>query len=180
VFPPQPEGVWNIIYSSERWTTSTGPDRYRRGIYTFWRRTVPHPAMTTFDAPSREVCTSRRIRTNTPLQAFVTLNDPEFVEAAQALARRVLEDSRGGAPDPCETNHALWLLLGRSATPFEATRLSRLIEQQRARFTKDPAAAAKVAGVAATAVDRAELTELAALTVVCSVLLNLDETLTKE
>lgn len=84
VYPPQPDGLWQAAFNGERsYPTSTGGDRYRRGIYTVWRRTIPNPAMTTFDAPSRETCTVRRIRTNTPLQAFVTLNDPVFFEAAQ-------------------------------------------------------------------------------------------------
>ena len=99
-----------------RWTTSTGEDRYRRGLYTFWRRTIPYPSMTTFDAPSREVCSVRRIRTNTPLQAFVTLNDPVYVEAAQALARRIVHE--GGASPEERCRYALRLCL---ATPPQAT-----------------------------------------------------------
>ncbi|MEX0821780.1 MAG: PSD1 and planctomycete cytochrome C domain-containing protein [Rhodothermales bacterium] len=89
VFPPQPPGLWNNPYSSLRWETSDGEDRYRRAVYTYWRRTVPHPALLAFDAPSRELCVSRRIRTNTPLQSLVTLNDPAFVEAAVALSERM-------------------------------------------------------------------------------------------
>src|SRR5437762_4327071 len=91
VFPPQPDGLWQAAFNGERtWQTSKGEDRYRRGLYTFWRRTVPYPSMATFDAPSRETCSLRRIRTNTPLQAFVTMNDPAYVEASQALARRIM------------------------------------------------------------------------------------------
>jgi len=90
VMPPQPEGLWKNPYDSRRWETSQGDGRYRRAIYTYWRRTIPYPSMATFDSPSREVCVSRRIRTNTPLQALVSLNDPVFVEAAQALAERML------------------------------------------------------------------------------------------
>ena len=98
-----PTGLWQAAFNGERtWTTSAGEDRYRRGLYTFWRRTVPYPSMATFDAPSREICTVRRVRTNTPLQAFVTLNDPVYVEAAQALARRIVarrrRDDRGPGP----------------------------------------------------------------------------------
>ena len=85
--------------ASATWTTSAGEDRYRRGLYTFWRRTVPYPSMATFDAPSREICTVRRVRTNTPLQAFVTLNDPVYVEAAQALARRIVAEGGVDAED---------------------------------------------------------------------------------
>ena len=89
VMPPQPGGLWKSAYSGEKWITAKGADRYRRGLYTFIKRTTPYPAMTTFDAPSREICTVRRITTNTPLQALVTLNDTAFVEMAQALARKM-------------------------------------------------------------------------------------------
>ena len=91
VRPPRPNlGIRAAFGGSTDWKASDGEDRYRRGLYTSWRRTTPYPAMATFDAPSREFCTVRRIRTNTPLQALVTLNDPVFIEAAQALARRVV------------------------------------------------------------------------------------------
>lgn len=87
VYPPQPEGMWQAAFNGERtYPTSKGEDRYRRGVYVFWRRTVPYPSMQTFDAPSREVCTIRRIHTSTPLQAFVTMNDPVYVECSQRLA----------------------------------------------------------------------------------------------
>ncbi len=88
VMPPQPDGVWRTVYSSAQWVTAEGPDRYRRGLYTYWRRTSPYPSFLTFDAPSREFCTARRIPTNTPLQALVTLNDPVYIECATALAQR--------------------------------------------------------------------------------------------
>lgn len=91
VMPPQPEGVWQIIYSGEQWKTPNNSQRHRRGLYTYWKRTTPYPSMIAFDSPSREFCVSRRIRTNTPLQALVTLNDPAFLEAAQALAQRMRE-----------------------------------------------------------------------------------------
>ncbi|MFT4603896.1 MAG: hypothetical protein ACI9W4_000613 [Rhodothermales bacterium] len=89
VMPPQPAGVWNNPYNGTQWTVSEGEDRYRRAVYTYWRRTAPYPSMVTFDSPSREFCVSRRIQTNTPLQALVTLNDPVFWEASQALGRRM-------------------------------------------------------------------------------------------
>ncbi len=92
VMPYQPEGVWNAIRHVGRWETSDDGDNYRRGLYTFWRRVSPYPSMTTFDTPSREICVSRRIRTNTPLQALVTLNDPVFVQATQQLAKIMLEE----------------------------------------------------------------------------------------
>ncbi|GLR17995.1 PSD1 and planctomycete cytochrome C domain-containing protein [Portibacter lacus] len=92
VKPHQPDGVWNVIRHVDRWTTSENGDQYRRGLYTFWRRVSPYPSMITFDVPSREVCVSRRIRTNTPLQALVTMNDPVFVEASEALAERMMTE----------------------------------------------------------------------------------------
>ena len=91
VMPPQPEGIWQVIYSAQKWETSP-EDRHRRGLYTYWKRTSPYPSMTSFDSPSRELCVSRRIRTNTPLQALVTLNDPVYVEIANALAARMLRE----------------------------------------------------------------------------------------
>ncbi len=92
VMPEQPDGIWGQIYSGERWVTSRGEDRHRRSLYTLWRRTSPHPTMTTFDAPSREFCVVRRTATNTPLQALALWNDPQFVECQEALARRVLRE----------------------------------------------------------------------------------------
>ena len=91
VMPPQPEGVWKVVYSKEVWTDATGPDRYRRALYTFIKRSAAYPSLLTFDAPAHEVSVARRIPTNTPLQALVTLNDPVYTEAAHALAKRVLE-----------------------------------------------------------------------------------------
>ena len=89
VMPPQPEGVWQVVYNGSKWETPPGDDRYRRALYTYWRRTSPYPSFMTFDASSREVCTARRVVTNTPLQALVTLNDPVYFEAARALAKRM-------------------------------------------------------------------------------------------
>ena len=97
MFPPQPEGIWDIPYSSEKWTPSTGEDRYRRGLYTFIRRSAAYPSLMTFDATSREFCTVRRVRTNTPLQALTTLNDEAYFEAAQGLAARVLKEAQPAA-----------------------------------------------------------------------------------
>ncbi len=89
VMPPQPPGVWQVVYNGGKWVQSEGEDRYRRAVYTYWRRTSPYPSMVSFDAPSREFCSTRRIRTNTPLQALVTLNDPVYVEAAQGLGAQM-------------------------------------------------------------------------------------------
>ena len=93
VMPPQPDKVWQSVYNAEKWTLSEGEDRYRRAIYTYWKRTSPYPSMVSFDTPSREFCVSRRIPTNTPLQALVTLNDTVFVEAAYHLAKQMIQAS---------------------------------------------------------------------------------------
>ena len=96
VYPLQPAGIWNMPYNSDKWTTSEGEDRYRRSLYTFWRRTSPYPSFMTFDATSREFCQVRRVRTNTPLQALTLLNDPASFEAARALAGRMMGDAAAG------------------------------------------------------------------------------------
>ena len=93
VMPHQPEGVWNVIRHAAKWQESLGSDKHRRALYTFWRRVSPYPSMLSFDVPSRELCVSRRIRTNTPLQALITLNDPVFVEAAMTLADRMIVEA---------------------------------------------------------------------------------------
>lgn len=108
VMPPQPDGIWQVINNPERWVTSEGDNRYRRGLYTYWRRTSPYPSMVAFDSPSREFCINRRISTNTPLQALVTLNDPVYIEAAQALARRMVEQDSDLA-DQLEAGYLLTL-----------------------------------------------------------------------
>src|SRR3974377_752866 len=100
VQPPQPSfGLAAAFGASTDWKASEGADRHRRAIYTRWRRNLPYPSLVTFDAPERNVCSSRRMRTNTPLQALVTLNDPVFVECAQALARSALGEASGSAEE---------------------------------------------------------------------------------
>jgi hypothetical protein len=176
VKPPQPSFGLNAAFGRTLdWKTSAGEDRYRRGLYTEWRRTNPYPSMIAFDAPSREACTLRRVRTNTPLQALVTLNDPVYVEAAQALARRMA--SAKGTP-AAKVAHGFRLCLSRPPTAKETARLLQLFDEARAKYAKDKAQATKMAtdplGPAPKGVDVADL---AAWTVVGNVLLNLDEML---
>ncbi|MFG0285830.1 MAG: PSD1 and planctomycete cytochrome C domain-containing protein [Phycisphaerales bacterium JB039] len=175
VFPPQPDGVWQVVYSGDDWTTSAGEDRYRRALYTFWRRTSPYPSMMTFDAPSREVCVSRRIRTSTPLQALITLNDPVFVEAAQALGRAGV----GAADDPAAI--ARWMLeraLCRPARPQEIDRLVELFDDESAFQRQDLDAARTLAtDPLGRLPEGADPAQMAAWTVVAQVILNLDEIL---
>ena len=179
VFPPQPEGLWQAAFNGQRtWATSAGEDKHRRGIYTFWRRTVPYPSMSTFDAPSREICSVRRTRTNTPLQAFVTLNDPVYVEAAQALARRIV--TQGGASDEDRVRFALKLCLSRPPAAEQVVRLVSLYTSEREHYSKNLPEAIALAteplGPLPAGMDPAQL---AAWTTVANVLLNLDGVLTK-
>jgi hypothetical protein len=179
VYPPQPDGLWQAAFNGQRtWATSTGDDRYRRALYTFWRRTTPYPSMSTFDAPSRELCTVRRVRTNTPLQAFVTLNDPVYVEAAQALARRIVRDG-GGSVDE-RVRFALKLCLSRTPDAGQVEVLSALFTREHDHYRQDAEAARALAteplGALPAGMDPAEL---AAWTAVANVLLNLDGVLTK-
>lgn len=179
VFPPQPPGLWQAAFNGERtWPTSTGPDRYRRGIYTFWRRTVPYPSMATFDATSRETCTIRRVRTNTPLQAFVTLNDPVYVELAQALARRIVRE--GGRTTTERAEFGLRLCLGRPPRPEQVQEIVGLVEAERQHYAARPDEARKLAAdPLGPLAEGADPVELAAWTVAANVLLNLDGVLTK-
>ena len=179
VFPPQPPGLWRAAFNGDRtWHTSQGPDRYRRGLYTFWRRTVPYPSMATFDAPSREICNIRRIRTNTPLQAFVTLNDPVYVEAAQALARRIVRN--GGETPEQHAHFALQLCLTRPPESEQIKILMELYESEKAFYETDAVAAQQMATEPLGPLPAGmKKEELAAWTVVSNVLLNLDEVLTK-
>jgi mono/diheme cytochrome c family protein len=180
VFPPQPDGLWRAAFngSDRTWPASTGAEAHRRGLYTFWRRTVPYPSMTTFDAPSREVCSVRRVRTNTPLQAFVTLNDPVFVEAAQALGRRIVLH---GGPSPHERcRYALQLCLSRPPRPEQVAELEALLLDERRHYQADPKAARMLASGKEGKLPRGlDAADLAAWTVVANVLLNLDGVLTK-
>lgn len=178
VQPPKPNfGLSAAFGGSTDWQPSAGEDRYRRGLYTRVRRNAPYPSMTTFDAPERTSCTIRRLRTNTPLQALVTLNDPVYIEAAQSLARRM-------AALPSDVNarvtHGFRLALTRPPTDRERQRLADLFARTREKYAKDPAKALAMAtkplGPLPAGADAADL---AAWTVVANVLLNLDEALAK-
>ena len=143
VFPPQPDGLWQAAFNGQRtWATSQGADRYRRGLYTFWRRTVPYPSMAAFDAPSREICAIKRVRTNTPLQAFVTLNDPVYVEAAQALARRIVRE--GGSDVRAACDMAWSSAFAGRPSPSRSSRSSLFSMRNIERFRTDPQAAASL------------------------------------
>ncbi len=175
VFPYQPDGIWDLPYNDDKWTMSKGEDRYRRGLYTFVRRTSPYPSMTVFDAPSREVCTVRRVRTNTPLQALTMLNDPVFVEAAQALAKRVMHEAGSSPAD--RATLAFRLCTGRRPKPPELKAILENYDEQRKHFESDPKAVARLAGGSGAVANSADV---AAWTMISNSLLSLDETVTKE
>jgi len=179
VFPAQPDGLWQAAFNGERtWSTSHGEDRYRRALYTFWRRTVPYPSMAVFDAPSREICAIRRIRTNTPLQSLVTLNDPVYVEAAQSLARRIIRE--GGINVTSRVRYGLQLCLCRSPRPEQMEPLIDLYVAEYKRYSKSHAAALALATLPLGPLPPdVEAADLAAWTAVANVLLNLDGVLTK-
>jgi hypothetical protein len=172
VMPPQPEGVWELPYAkdSDVWTVSPGADRYRRGLYTFIRRAAPYPAMTVFDATSREYCTARRNHTDTPLQALTTLNDPAFFEAAQAMAKRIIHE--GGSSSSSRMNYGFLLATSRLPKGPEKDLLLSAFEREKRYFAEHAAEAKALSGVAEP--------ELAAWTMVARGLLNLDETLTRQ
>ena len=180
VFPPQPAGLWQAAFNGQRtWATSQGTDKYRRALYTFWRRTVPYPSMATFDAPSREICAIKRVRTNTPLQAFVTLNDPVYVEGRPGAGPA--DRSRGGL----ESRGSRALRPSALPLPATAARAGRTVDR------------ALPGGTPSLSKDRArrpwrwppnrlarlpadmDPADLAAWTTLANVLLNLDAVLTK-
>jgi hypothetical protein len=181
VFPYQPPGLWGqVAFEGTRdYVQSEGADNYRRGLYTYWRRSIPYASFTIFDAPSREVCTVRRPRTNTPLQALALLNDPVYVEAARALAVRVLRDADSD-DDEDRIRHAFLLVLGRAPSAREGELIAAAREREFRRFAEDRSAANLLVHVGQTAppVD-VDIAELAAWTVVANILLNLDEAITK-
>ncbi|MBM3981541.1 MAG: DUF1553 domain-containing protein [Planctomycetes bacterium] len=179
VRPQQPNlGVSAAFGGSIDWQTSAGEDKYRRGVYTQWRRSNPYPSMSTFDAPNRDTCVVRRARTNTPLQALVTMNDPVYIEAAQALARRTIE--KGGTTTAERAAFAFKACLVRAPSEAEVKVLVKLYEDAKVRYGKDAAKAAQFAtnplGPLPKGIDALDA---AAWTVVANVIMNLDEMLMK-
>jgi hypothetical protein len=176
VFPPQPAAIWKVTgVVDNTYRTSIGADRYRRGLYTIWRRSSPYPSMVAFDAPDRASCTVQRTRTNTPLQALTLLNDPVYVEAALALAKRM--QTEGGSNDADRVRLGFRLCLARQPSMREIEVLTRIHEQALARYRADPVAARKL--VQPIADTKLDAVPTAAWFQVATVLLNLDETITK-
>jgi Protein of unknown function (DUF1553)/Protein of unknown function (DUF1549) len=174
VRPPQPPGIWNVTgVVDNTYRPSAGADGYRRGLYTVWRRSSPYPSFVAFDAPDRASCVVQRPRTNTPLQALTLMNDPVYVEAAVALARRVLTD-RPSADVRQQVVYAFRLCLARYPSAEEVQILEQVHRRGLSRFDADPAAARAITGAQAM-----NERQLAAWFHVATVLLNLDETITK-
>ena len=177
VRPPQPAGISELTYAgSARWVESVGPDRYRRGIYTWFQRTSPYPMLTTFDAPDANLCCVRRDRTNTPLQALTLLNDTVFVECDRALGRRIIAEEKGGME--ARLRYGFRLSVAREPTTTERERLAKLYDDLRTLCRADADKAAKLAGPDLPA--GMDVTEAAAWTALARVLLNLDEFVTRE
>jgi mono/diheme cytochrome c family protein len=175
VFPPQPTGVYSFTQVPREWKPSVGEDRYRRGMYTFFWRSAPHPGLTVFDAPDAGSTCTRRNRSNTPLQALTLLNDQAFVEFAQALAGRVLKEAKG---DDDRLDRAFRLCLARPPSERERAALTRLLARQRDAFGQ---AAAEAKALLTTEPPKGVTpAEFAAWTTAARVLLNLDEFITRE
>lgn len=183
VYPYQPDKLYEGIvvdapYPSTTWGVSTGEELHRRSLYTFWKRTVPHPAMTTFDSPDREYCTVRRARTNTPLQALTLWNEPGYLEAARQLGTRLLHE--GGKDDSARVAFAFRLATGRRPRPTETRVLAATLARLRTEFTAHGSDAYAFVKIGASPMDPLlPPAELAAATAVASMILSLDETITK-
>jgi mono/diheme cytochrome c family protein len=185
VHPVQIPNLWKEIgflrpeIGMDEWPLSEGPDLYRRGVYTFWRRVCTYPTFATFDAPSRDVCVARRPRTNTPLQALAALNEPTLLEAARVFAQRILAE--GGSSDAARVDFAFRSCLGRKPTPAEKQRLTTFVQQQLQSFSTDLASAKELIAVGSAPIPSdTDPRPLASWMMLANVLFNLDETITKE
>jgi hypothetical protein len=182
VKPYQPDRIWETVAMEQSNTRfykrDTGDKLYRRSMYTFWKRSAPPPSMDIFNAPSRENCTVRRERTNTPLQALVTMNDPQFVEAARVLAQKALLSSTASVD--AEVDYMAERLLARSFDPKEKQIVTSSYRDYLAYYDSQPADAGKLLATGEAPVDpRISKPKLAAMTMVANELLNLDEVLNK-
>jgi len=178
VMPPQPDGLWRSTYSGEQWVNAEGEDRFRRGIYTYLKRTTPYPSLIALDGGSGEVCLIRRIRTNTPLQALVTLNDPVFLEAAAGLAKRMVSDE-SASDDVARIESGLRFALFRPVREGETQPLIELRKSVLESFQVDPKAANDLIETCRAAWVGQEPAEAASWIVIASAILNLDEFLTR-
>jgi len=165
-------------FTAQAYVQDHGKDLYRRTMYTFWKRTSPPASLSTFDAPDRETCTVRRSRTNTPLQALVLMNDPTYVEASRKLAEKMMNGAGGDAD--AKIAYAFRLATARAPDSQESEVLKNIHDAQLAVYRADPAAAESLLKVGESPRDeKLDPSDLAAWTAVASVILNLDETITK-
>lgn len=169
VFPPQPEGVYRFTQVDKAWKTSTGTDRYRRGMYTYFWRSAPHPQLVVFDAPDANVSCTRRNRSNTPLQALTLLNDEAFFEYAKALAERINKENQGD--DASKVRHGFQVCFGRQPTEREFNKLAAFLKNQQTELATDANEAKRISP---------QKPELASWVLLSRVLLNLDEFITRE
>ncbi|HYZ83609.1 MAG TPA: DUF1553 domain-containing protein, partial [Bryobacteraceae bacterium] len=190
VYPPIPEGAMAVTQVKREWPTATGPDRYRRGMYTFFFRSAPHPALALFDAPDASSTCTRRVRSNSPLQALTLLNDEAYLEFARALGKRIVKE---GTTDDERLDRAFLLTVGHPPRPAEKQRLKQFLALQRDEFKSDITAASLLVvkeqvfdsspgGTVHSdeSVDPKQVPELAAWTAVSRVLFNLDDFMTRE
>ena len=178
VKPYQPAGLWKELSGGVDYVQDTGEGLYRRSLYSYWKRTSPPPVLATFDAAGREICWVRDSRTNTPLQALVLLNETSFVEASRALAERVMKEAK--TPE-ARLVTAFRRVTGRIPNEKEQAILRKSLEVRLEEYRDNPAAAKKLLAIGESKPDpKLDVAELAAYSVVCGLILNLDETVTKE
>jgi hypothetical protein len=176
VYPPQPSGCMNLGQHRKSWKPSTGENRYRRAVYTYRWRATPHPALKIFDTPDAFACNTKRLRSNTPLQALTLLNDPAFFEISTGLARRIIKEGQGS--DVRKLGFGFRLCLSRDPDSQEQNVLADLLSKQKTEFGENPQLAKEL--LTGQQTDDLPAADLAAWTVVARVLLNLDETITRE
>jgi hypothetical protein len=175
VMPWQPQGIWLSPYNGRSWVKSDNDDQYRRALYTFWKRTAPYPSMISFDGVSREVCSVRRIRTNTPLQALTTMNDSVYLEASRHLAWKMQEKSKDNKDVGNIINEGYKLALSKQITTERLVALKNLYAKAYQKLKNDPD---KMCGINGQP-DEHNNAETAALVIVANAILNLDEVITK-
>ena len=174
VMPWQPSGIWLSPWNGQYWINSKGEDQYRRAVYTYWKRTAPYPSMISFDGAAREVCTSRRIRTNTPLQALVTLNDSSYMNASRHFAYRILEKEKGKDVEQ-EIQCGYQMAMYKPITQPKLAALKNLYNKAFSGFSKNADNTCEITG----GENKHNNPETAALVVVANAILNLDELITK-
>ncbi|MBL8818913.1 MAG: PSD1 domain-containing protein [Planctomyces sp.] len=183
VKPYQPSGLWEAVAfvgsTTQNYSRDNGDALYRRSMYTFWKRTSPPPSLMAFDAPSRETCVARRARTNTPLQALVLMNDEQYVEASRKLAERILREQTGSATE--QLTLGFRLCTGRSPSSTELSILEKILADHLEHYRQQPEAAGKLLAIGASPkAEGLDTVQHAAMTMIANLLLNLDETITKE